>query len=224
MEATRVIDIRENTEKIMRSVPDGVLVVAATKKRSAKEINEAIKSGITAVGENYVQEAETKFKELQQGVKRHFIGHLQRNKINKALDIFDTIETVDRLSLARAIDKSAGKKGIVFPVLVEVNSGREPQKSGVMPEDAEKLLQDIACLKNIKVEGLMTMGPLVDKAEDIRSFFRLTKELFDKLKDTKFPNIRMKYLSMGMSNTWRIAIEEGANIVRIGTAIFGPRR
>ena len=216
--------IKENVKRLLKEIPEGVILVAATKTRSAEEIKAAIEAGITVIGENYVQEAEEKFREIGRAVKWHMLGHLQRNKVEKALNIFDCIETVDNLKLAREIDKYAGKKGIIFPVFIEINSGREVQKAGVMPEDIEKLIEEVSHLKNIKVEGLMTMGPLVNNPEDIRPYFRLTKEIFDKLKDINLPNVEMRYLSMGMSDTWRIAIEEGANIVRIGTAIFGSRR
>jgi len=216
--------IKENVKRLLKEIPEGVILVAATKTRSAEEIKAAIEAGITIIGENYVQEAEEKFKWIGRAVKWHMLGHLQRNKVEKALNIFDCIETVDNIQLAREIDKYASKKGIIFPVLIEINSGREPQKAGVMPEDIEKLIKEVSLLKNIKVEGLMTMGPLVKDPEDIRPYFKLIKGIFDKLKDIKLPNIEMKYLSMGMSDTWQIAIEEGANIIRIGTAIFGLRR
>ena len=216
--------IREKIEKILREIPDGVILIAATKGRTSEEINEAIEAGIEIIGENYVQEAEKKFKIIGRKVKWHMIGHLQTNKVKKAIEIFDMIETVDSEKLAREIDKEAKKRNIVFPVLIEINSGREKQKSGVFPEDAEKLIYEISNYENIKIEGLMTMGPFVKNPEDIRPYFRLTKELFEKFKDLNLPNVEMKYLSMGMSDTWKIAIEEGANIIRIGTAIFGPRR
>jgi len=216
--------IKENVKRLLKEIPEGVILVAATKTRSAEEIKAAIEAGITVIGENYVQEAEEKFREIGRAVKWHMLGHLQRNKVEKALNIFDCIETVDNLQLAREIDKYAGKKGAIFPVFIEINSGREPQKAGVMPEDTEKLIEGVSHLKNIRVEGLMTMGPLVNNPEDIRPYFRLTKDIFDKLKSINLPNIEMRYLSMGMSDTWRIAIEEGANIVRIGTAIFGLRQ
>ncbi|MDD3726418.1 MAG: YggS family pyridoxal phosphate-dependent enzyme [Candidatus Ratteibacteria bacterium] len=215
--------IKENIQEIMRYIPEGVTLVAATKGRNVEEVKEAIEAGIKVVGENYVQEAESKFKEIGKDVHWHLIGHLQKNKVKKAINIFDCIETIDSFLLAQEIDKYAGKNEVVFPVLVEINSGREPQKSGIMPEEIEKLIGELSLLKNIRVEGLMTIGPLVNHPEDIVPYFQLTKELFDKLKEKKYPNVEMKYLSMGMSDTWKVAIEEGANIVRIGTAIFGPR-
>jgi hypothetical protein len=216
-------EIRENVRAILKELPGESVLVAAAKTRSAEEIQEAVEAGIRVIGENYVQEAELKFQALGNIVKWHMLGHLQRNKAYKALDIFDCIETVDNIRLAKEINRVAGKKGIVFPVLMEINSGREEQKSGVLPENAAQLLYNISQLQNMRVEGLMTMGPLVDNSEDIRPYLRLTKELFERLKGQNLPNTELKYLSMGMSGTWRIAVEEGANVIRIGTEIFGKR-
>ncbi len=212
--------IKENIERILKEVPTNVTVVAATKTRSVEEIKQAIEAGIIDIGENYVQEAEKKFPEIGKSVKWHLIGHLQKNKVKKALKIFDIIETVDSFELAAEISKHAKD---VFPVLIEVNSAREIQKSGVFPEDVEKLVEKISRLENIKIQGLMTMGPFVENPEEIRPYFRLTKQIFDSLKNSGLARVEMKILSMGMSDTWRIAIEEGATCIRIGTAIFGPR-
>ncbi len=218
------MSIKERIKEILKEVPENVILLAATKQRTIEEIEEAIECGIKVIGENYVQEAEKKFEKIGRKVRWHMIGHLQTNKVKKAIEIFDMIETVDSFKLAKEIDKEAKKRNIIFPVLIEVNSGKEIQKSGVLPEDLEKLIYEISKLENIKVEGLMTMGPLLNNPEDIRPYFKLTKELFDKLKNLSYPNVEMKYLSMGMTDTWKIAIEEGANIIRIGTGIFGPRR
>ncbi|MGB9677055.1 MAG: YggS family pyridoxal phosphate-dependent enzyme [Candidatus Ratteibacteria bacterium] len=218
------MSVKERIKEILKEVPENVILLAATKQRTVEEIEEAIEGGIKVIGENYVQEAEKKFEKIGRKVRWHMIGHLQTNKVKKAIEIFDMIETVDSFKLAKEIDKEAKKRNIIFPVLIEVNSGKEIQKSGVLPEDLEKLIYEISKLENIKVEGLMTMGPLLNNPEDIRPYFKLTKELFDKLKNLSYPNVEMKYLSMGMTDTWKIAIEEGANIIRIGTGIFGPRR
>ena len=218
------MEIKKRAENLLSQIPEGVILVAATKTRTPEEIVEAIEGGIEIVGENYVQEAEEKFKVIGRKVKWHMIGHLQRNKVKKAIEIFDMVETVDSFSLAKEIDKYAERKGIIYPVLIEINSGREEQKSGVHPENVFSLIEEISKLKNIKVEGLMTMGPFVKNPEDIRPYFRLTREIFEELKEKNYPNVEMKYLSMGMSDTWEIAIEEGANIIRVGTLIFGPRR
>ncbi|MCM8758386.1 MAG: YggS family pyridoxal phosphate-dependent enzyme [Candidatus Omnitrophica bacterium] len=213
--------IRENIEKILKEIPQGVTLVAATKTRSVEEIKQAIECGITDIGENYVQEAEKKFEAIGKSVRWHLIGHLQKNKVKKALKIFDIIETVDSLELAMEISKYAQS---FYPVLIEVNSAKEPQKSGVFPEDVEALIEKISKLPNIIIEGLMTMGPLVENPQDIRPYFKLTRRIFESCKKFNFPNVEMKILSMGMSDSWRIAIEEGATCIRIGTAIFGPRK
>lgn len=213
--------IRENIEKILKEIPQGVTLVAATKTRSVEEIKQAIECGITDIGENYVQEAEKKFEAIGKSVRWHLIGHLQKNKVKKALKIFDIIETVDSLELAMEISKYAQS---FYPVLIEVNSAKEPQKSGVFPEDVEALIEKISKLPNIIIEGLMTMGPLVENPQDIRPYFKLTRRIFESCKKFNSPNVEMKILSMGMSDSWRIAIEEGATCIRIGTAIFGPRK
>lgn len=215
--------ITDRVRELLGGLPPGVTLVAATKARSVEEICEAADAGIRVIGENYIQEAEVKFKTLGHRVKWHMLGHLQRNKTAKALEIFDCLETLDNTRLAKEVNRIAARKGIQYPVLLEINSAREEQKTGVLPENAEQLLYNISQLNNLRIEGLMTMGPLVDNPEDIRPYFRLTCKLFEKLKNMQLPNVEMKYLSMGMSGSWRIAVEEGANIVRIGTAIFGER-
>ncbi|HQL64701.1 MAG TPA: YggS family pyridoxal phosphate-dependent enzyme [bacterium] len=212
--------IQENIEKIRKIVPKDITIVAATKTRSVDEIKQAITCGITDIGENYIQEAEKKFNDIKRIVKWHLIGHLQKNKVKKAVKIFDIIETVDSFEIAKEISKHT-EKG--FPVLIEINSAREQQKSGVYPENLEQVLINISTLSNISVLGLMTMGPVVENPEEIRPYFRLTKQLFDFTKKLNLPNVEMKILSMGMSNSWQVAIEEGATCIRIGTAIFGPR-
>ena len=211
--------IKNNIQNILSGLPIHVELVAAVKGRNIEEILEAINSGIKIAGENYVQEAEEKFNIIGAKVKWHFIGHPQKNKIKKIIRIFDMVETVDSIEIAESIGKACAEIGKIMPVLIEINSGREKNKSGVLPEDAEALIKDIARLSNVKVMGLMTMGPLLGNPEDYRPYFKNTKELFDKIKLSQ----DIKYLSMGMSDSYRIAIQEGANLVRIGTAIFGPR-
>ena len=197
--------------------------MAAAKARTPEEIMRAAQAGVKIVGENYVQEALAAFNVVGNRVKWHFIGHLQRNKVKKAVEIFDMIETVDSLELSEEIDKRCSQRERIMPVLIEINSGREEQKFGVFPEDAEDFIKEISGLKNIKIEGLMTMGPMFGDPEDARPYFVETKKLFDKIKTLNLSGIEMKYLSMGMTNSYQVAIEEGANIVRIGTKIFGPR-
>lgn len=214
---------KENIKAILAELPEGVQLVAAAKTRSTDEILEAISSGVKIIGENYVQEAEKAYDSVGKAAKWHFIGHLQSNKVKKAIQIFDMIETVDSVALATEIDKRCGQIGKVMPVLIEINSGREKQKSGVLPEDAEQLARELAQLKNVKVMGLMTMGPRSGDPEDSRPYFIATREIFEGIKKLALPNVEMSYLSMGMTNSYKIAIEEGANIVRIGTKLFGER-
>ncbi len=215
--------IAENVRALLADLPPGVELVAAAKTRTPEEILEAVGAGIKAVGENYVQEAAAAIAVVGRGVRWHFIGHLQTNKVKKAVEIFDLIETVDSVELAGEIDKRAAEAGKVMPVLVEINSGRERQKAGVMPEEAEALVREIAPFKNIRLEGLMTMGPFEGNPEDARPYFRETKRTLENLKALSIPGIEMHRLSMGMTNSFKVAVEEGATMVRIGTLIFGPR-
>ena len=215
--------IEDNVKRILSEIPEGVTLVAAAKTRSPDEIRRAVSAGVKIIGENYVQEAAAAFAALGDIASWHFIGRLQKNKVKKAVRIFDMIETVDSLELGALIDRECARLGRVIPVLVEVNSGREPQKAGVFPEDAEDLMQELGKFKNLRVKGLMTMGPRFGDPELARPYFQGTKRLFDRLKGIGLQNVEMSYLSMGMSNTYRIAIDEGANMVRIGTAIFGER-
>jgi len=215
--------IKQNVSQILSELPDGVQLVAAAKARKPEEILEAIEAGVKIVGENYVQEAERAYEVIGNKAKWHFIGHLQKNKVKKAVKIFDMIETIDSFEIAKEIDKRCAQIDKIMLVLIEVNIGREEQKSGVLPENSEQLVKEISALPNISVMGLMTMGPLSANPEDSRPYFVEMKKLFEKIKKLNLPNIEMKYLSMGMTNSYKIAPEEGANIVRIGTKIFGER-
>ncbi len=211
-------------KKILERLPDGVGLVAAAKTRTPEEILEAIEAGITIIGENYVQEAEKAFQIIGNKARWHMIGHLQTNKAKKAVRIFDMIETVDSIKLARAIDKACHNIGKLMSVLIEINSGEEPQKAGVLPKDTVSLVNDISQLNNIKIMGLMTMGPFEGNPENSRPYFKKTRKLFEEIKELSLPGVEMKYLSMGMSNSYEVALEEGTNLVRIGTKLFGERR
>jgi pyridoxal phosphate enzyme (YggS family) len=215
--------ISENVQRIMKELPAGVNLVAAAKTRTPDEIMQAIQAGVSIIGENYVQEAEQAYKIVGNLAQWHFIGHLQKNKVKKAVEIFDMIETVDSLDIAREIDKRCAQIGKVMPILIEVNSGHEVQKSGVLPENVVSLAQSILKLSNIRLMGLMTMGPQVGDPEDSRPYFVTTRKVFEELKSLNIPNVEMKYLSMGMTNSYRVALQEGANMVRLGTLIFGER-
>ena len=215
--------IKENVQKILGELPDGVQLVGAAKMKSPEEVLEAVNGGLKIVGENYVQEAEKAFQSIGNRVKWHMIGHLQRNKAKKAVEIFDMIETVDSVRLAREIDKQCLKTGKRMPVLIEINSGEEEQKTGFMPGDAVQLIKEISTLENVKIMGLMTLGPFSGDPEDSRPYFRKTREVFERMKDMNLEGVEMAFLSMGMSNSYKVALEEGANMVRIGTKIFGER-
>ncbi len=210
--------IADNIRKIK---VQNVILVAATKKRHVDEIKEAIKAGITVIGENYVQEAEPKYEKMKGMVKFHLIGHLQTNKVKKAVEIFDMIETVDSVKLAKEIDKCARDVNKVMPVLIEVNIAKEKNKTGCYPEKAEELAKKIVKLKNLELKGLMTMAQYSENPEETRQYFRKMKLIFDEMKEKGF---KMEFLSMGMSDSYKTAIEEGSNMIRVGTAIFGQRQ
>lgn len=215
--------IKENVKRLLAELPGGVELEAACKTRAPEEILEAIDAGVRIIGENYVQEAEKAFKIAGNRAKWHFIGHLQKNKVKKAIRIFDMIETVDSLEIAGEIDKACAAENKAMPVLIEVNSGREKQKFGVLPEDVKGIVEKLSGFSKIKVMGLMTMGPMTGDPEDARPYFVETRRIFEKIKTMGIAGVEMRYLSMGMSNSYRVAVEEGANIVRVGTKIFGER-
>lgn len=215
--------IAENVVELLGELPPGVRLVAAAKTRSPEEVLEAVEAGVEIIGENYVQEAERACQVVGDRVQWHFIGHLQRNKVKRAVRIFDVIETVDSAVVAAEIDRRCRELDKVMTVLIEVNSGREKQKSGVYPEAVEELVRDISTFECVKVKGLMTMGPRVGDPEDARPCFVETRKVFERLKELGLTGVTMEYLSMGMTNSYRIAIEEGANIIRIGSRIFGAR-
>jgi len=216
--------VKESVEGILAELPNGVELVAAAKTRTPEEVLEAVQAGVKIIGENYVQEAKRAYELVGKRARWHFIGTLQRHNVRaKVLEMFDMIESVDSLEIAEEIHKRCVQIGKAMPILVEINSGRESQKSGVYPEDAEQLIRGISSLRNIKVMGLMTMGPRFGNPEDSRPYFVETRRLFETIKGLELPNVEMKHLSMGMTNSYKIALEEGANIVRIGTKIFGER-
>ncbi len=220
--------ITENYQRIREEIPDHVTIVLAGKTRSPEEIEEAIAAGATDIGENYVQEAEAAYQALGEKTKQvrwHMIGMLQKNKINKALHLFDVFQTIDSLEKARAVNTRAARINKIIPVYIEVNVGEESTKSGMPPEydRIEQLARTIATFDALKIEGLMTMGPFWGDPEELRPYFRQAKKIFDTLVSLHMPNVTMNTLSMGMSNSYGIAIEEGANMVRLGTIIFGAR-
>ena len=215
--------IQEAAENCGRD-PHEIRLVAVSKRIPAKAVAEAYHCDQVIFGENYLQDAKEKIKQLEPSLQWHFIGHLQTNKAKTAAELFQVIETVDRLKIARALDRYAGELGKTLEVLIQVNVGREPQKSGVLPEKTKGLLKDIQSLSNLKVQGLMTMPPYGFEPEASRPWFRELKQLAVKLASKGlFEDNEAVELSMGMSNDFTVAIEEGATLVRVGTAIFGPR-
>jgi hypothetical protein len=215
--------IKEQVTGILQKLPKGVQLVGAAKTRTPQEILEAIEGGLKIVGENYVQEAEQAFEVIGHKVQWHMIGHLQTNKVKKAVKVFDMIQTLGSLKLAEELQRCCERIGSTMPVLIEINSGEESQKSGVLPADAISLHKEVSLLERVRIMGLMTMGPFSLDPEDSRLPFRRTKQIFDTLQEMSIPRVEMKYLSMGMSSSYQVAIDEGANMVRIGTKLFGER-
>lgn len=213
-------EIAQAARRAGRSLDD-IRILAATKGRSVAEILAAIEAGISLIGENTVQEALEKFEFLPKGLEKHMIGTLQLNKVKTALKLFDLIQSVDSLELAYKIDREASKLGRVFPIFIEVNVAGEASKRGIAPEEVQALLDKMSGLKFVRVEGLMAMMPYSEDPEELRPYFRQMKGLYDSLKGRG--NIEMRWLSMGMSNDYVVAVEEGANLVRLGTALFGKR-
>jgi len=215
--------IADNVRQLLNEIPPDTILVAAAKSRTPAEIHAALDAGISFFGHNYIQEAEEIIPALRNEARWHMIGHLQRNKVNKAIPLFDMIESLDSIRLAKKIEHSCSESGTIMPVLLEVNSGRESSKTGLLPRDVPALAKLVDDLPHLHLQGLMTMGPRFGSPEDARPYFQATRSLFKQLAEAHLPNSEMKYLSMGMSNSYKIALEEGANIIRIGTKIFGPR-
>ena len=225
------MSIKENLEKIGEKIrvksqlvgrdPQEITLVAVTKTVEADRIEEAIASGANIIGESRVQEAKEKYAKVDNRVIWHLVGHLQRNKAKDAVKIFDLIHSVDSAKLAKEIDKQARKVGKIQKILIEVNVSGEESKYGLRPEEVITFLKEVSRLSNIKVEGLMTMAPLYENPEDCRPYFRKLRELTEEVRAENIKNVETVYLSMGMSNDFEVAIEEGSNMVRIGTAIFG---
>ncbi|MFN8008359.1 MAG: YggS family pyridoxal phosphate-dependent enzyme [Terriglobia bacterium] len=227
-------DVRANVQKIQGMVeeaaikagrnPAAVKLMAVSKTIEPKLICEALEAGIQHIGENRVQEAQMKLPQLcAYPFTFHLIGALQKNKVNKAVELFDWIHTVESLELATKISRAAELSGKRVPVLIEVNQGREPSKSGVLEENLKELVEQISLLKHLSLRGLMSVPPYLEDPEAVRPYFARLREFAEKLAVLKIENVSMEELSMGMSHDFPIAIEEGATLVRVGTAIFGPR-
>ncbi len=215
--------IKQAAEACNRSVTD-IRLVAVSKTMPVEIVREAIETGMMELGENYIQEARGKISTLATyPVTWHFIGHLQSNKAKYAVRMFDLIHSVDSLKLAKALNKYAQKIDKVQDILIQVNVAKEDSKSGVYGEDTMQLAREIACLENLAIKGLMTMPPYFNAPEKARPFLAALRHLRDQIRNENIPNISMEELSMGMTGDFEAAIEEGATMVRVGTAIFGER-
>jgi len=203
--------------------PAAIRLVAVSKTVSAESIQQAIAAGVNILGENYVQEARNKIARIGKQVEWHFIGHLQSNKAKYAVELFSMVHSVDRLSLAEELDQEANKQGKIVPVLIQVNISGEESKSGIDPQGTLQLLERIAALQHLAVHGLMAMPPWFEDPEDARPYFNALRKLREELANKKIHGVSLQELSMGMSGDFEVAIEEGATLVRVGTAIFGPR-
>ena len=220
----RVLERMDQAAKRAGRDPKEIKLVTVSKTVEPARIREAIEAGVTILGENYVQEARRKIEEIGHGIQWHMIGHLQSNKAKYAVTLFDYVHSIDGISLAREIDRRAAQKGRRVRALVEVNLSGETSKFGIVPEDVMELIQHVAPLKHISIEGLMTMPPYFDDPERARPYFVELRELGDRVRGEGIEGVRMDELSMGMSGDFEAAIEEGATMIRVGTAIFGERR
>ena len=205
--------------------PESIHLVAVSKTVPVDRVRAAIDAGVKVLGENYVQEAQEKIKTLSSySVSWHFIGHLQSNKAKYAVKLFHLIHSVDSVKLARELDKQSKKINKIQKILIQVNVGEETSKSGAGPENAQRLIEDVSHFENLSIQGLMTMPPYFYEPERVRPFFIELRKLRDRIKNATIPNVVMDELSMGMTGDFEAAIQEGATLVRIGTAIFGERQ
>lgn len=226
--------LKENLEAVERRVAaaceragrkrEDVTLIAVSKTKPVEMLREVMDCGVVDFGENKVQEMCSKIEAIEEPLHWHLIGHLQRNKVKYIVDKAYMIHSVDSLRLAEEIQKEAVKHGVVCQVLIEINIGGEETKDGIPKEEALSLIRAISTLANVKIKGLMTIAPPVERPEDARGYFKDMKALFEKIKAENIPGVEMKELSMGMTGDFEVAIEEGATMVRVGTAIFGARQ
>jgi hypothetical protein len=226
-------NIRQNIKRILSEIEDTALrcgrnpsdikLMAVTKTVDDVRIRAALDSGITILGENYVQEAKEKIARIgRQGIEWHMIGYLQSNKAKYAVQLFDMVHSVSKMSLVSELDRRSGALGRIMNIMLEVNVSGEPTKSGLEPSAVIPFIQKIAEFPNISIQGLMTMPPWVDDPEDARQYFRRLRQLRDEINEG-IEGVTIKELSMGMTQDYQVAIEEGSTIIRIGRGIFGER-
>ncbi|MGH7774421.1 MAG: YggS family pyridoxal phosphate-dependent enzyme [Candidatus Binatia bacterium] len=229
-----MVDVAANYRKVLERIkeaavrcgrdPSGIKLLAASKSQSISQIKAAIGAGVRLFGENYVQEARDKRNAIEESVEWHMIGHLQRNKVKAALETFSLIQSLDSLELAGELDRQGKKREEMVRTFVEVNLGEEESKSGIAKDKVVSLLREVGMLSYLCVEGLMVVPPFKENPEEVRPYFRALRKLQMEIQGLGIPNVDLKELSMGMTHDYPVAIEEGATLVRIGTAIFGPRR
>ena len=224
-----VLKLKERISLVCSKIkqdPDKIVIVAVSKNRDVEQIKEAIEAGINDIGENRIQEAIVKYNQLQapslklQAVRWHLVGHLQTNKVKEAVRIFGLIHSVDSIRLAQEIDKQAAKINKIQDVLIEVNTSKEETKFGIKPEDLEELVKMVSSFQNIRLKGLMTIAPIVDTPEKARPYFRRLRELLEEVNAQRITQDALRILSMGMTDDFEVAIEEGSHMLRIGWAIF----
>ena len=226
--------LKENLEAVEKRVEEAcmragrkreeVTLIAVSKTKPVPALREIMDCGIVDFGENKVQEMCGKMEEITEPLRWHLIGHLQRNKVKYIVDKAYMIHSVDSLRLAQEIQKEAEKQDVICQVLIEINIGGEESKDGIPRKEAIPLIREIAQLSRVQVKGLMTIAPPVAQPEDARGYFKEMRELFEAVKAEQIPGVEMKELSMGMTGDFEVAIEEGATMVRVGTAIFGERQ
>ncbi len=228
--------IKENVSRIRQRIlkvcskinqdPGKITIIAVSKGRALEQIKQAVEAGITDIGENRVQEAVSKYNELYAKrytlnvIRWHMVGHLQTNKVKDAVKIFDLIQSIDSMRLAEEIDKEAAKINKIQDILIEIKTSPEESKFGLKADEAIKVIKDIVRLKNINIKGLMTIASVVDDPEKARPYFRMLREFEDKINELRVTSYKLGVLSMGMTDDFEIAIEEGSNMVRLGRAIF----
>jgi len=228
--------IRENVSRIRQRIlkvcskinqdAEKITIISVSKGRTIEQMKDVVEAGITDIGENRVQEAIFKYNNLTPNtqhltpIKWHMVGHLQTNKVKDAVRIFDLIQSVDSVRFAKEIDKQAGKINKIQDIFVEIKTSPEESKFGLKPDEAIKVIKDIVRLKNINIKGLMTIVPVVDDPEKARPYFRMLREFEDKINELRVTSYKLGVLSMGMTDDFEIAIEEGSNMVRLGRAIF----
>lgn len=219
-------ELKDDIEKYAKKAgnrPEDITLVAVTKTHGMDKINEALSTGIKNIGENKVQEIEEKFDHIPEDVNIHMIGNLQTNKVRKLIGKVSLIQSLDRLSLLEEMERLGKSRDVVFDTLIQIDVSKEESKTGVPIEKLDEFLEAVEKTEHVKVHGFMTMAPFCENPEDIRWVFRDAKEIFDKYSKIMYNNIRLKYLSMGMTNDYKIALEEGANMIRVGSKIFGKR-